>query len=704
MSSDGRFLLRGEPSTGKTMFLRKLCRDWASLHIAGEDTEEDVKEKLSQFTLVLPVILRAVQFGFDLPETLQRQTGMSDTDMFTMMYILSTEPNKVLFILDGLDEYSLDRNQNITEIMKKKDFTRSTCIITTRPEAVIKVKTWVQVYQQAELLGFSKENIKRFIEKFFGSKGENMSEKLFNLIYPDFDYEQDLNVNAWDEIDELQKLAGNPGRLGMLCSIYSYNQELVTNTARLYEEFIVTILSKWEKKQNKKPTPKSKILDNYKDVLKEFGKLAYKQESNGDLKLSFTMEDLEECITPELFNCGFLYKSHPLHRFEDCQMGFIHKSVQEYMAAYFVIHEETGQALDRLLKDFISEDRVENVIPIVKFAIYCGLSKEKIHDLIDYTFINAENKPGILGVLLKLLEQYSLPIHREPVFLGLGDGVDCFVQLPACWILTNLSESMFRSRWMGIQQSTNHKSWVLSWPTRTKKVIIADHIYDDKLDSDPEDDVMFIVYLHRSPLLINGECESYKNIQLVTNGRTHITTKCKDMTKVDLNHSKLHLQTKWLNKLLLNVPNCTELNLKSCGLSPDDIKHFCEETKGCVLKLEILNLENNHIITEEPGPIVSLVRQIPCLKKLYLTSEINTEMDQIVSLVDKLKNVVHQKLDLYIDKSVIAINSNCQETQDSSICQETDTETAGLIRNNPDNDSESGSNLSCAWCCGLCRK
>ena len=153
----------------------------------------------------------------------------------------------------------------------------------------------------------------------------------------------------------------------MLCSVYNYNQEIVTNTAKLYEEFIIIILSKWEKKQNKKPTPKNRILDKYKDVLYEFGKLAYKQEDNGDLKLTFTMEDLEECISPELFNCGFMYKSHPLHRFEDCQVGFIHKSVQEYMAAYYISHEETGQELDRLLKDSIMKQRLG---PVFKFVIY----------------------------------------------------------------------------------------------------------------------------------------------------------------------------------------------------------------------------------------------------------------------------------------------------------------------------------------------
>ena len=664
-SSEGRFLLRGEPTAGKTTFLRKICRDWASLHTEDEEAELDVKQKLSEFRLVLPVILRAVQPDTDLSDTVQRQTGINDTDIHTMMYILNTEPNKVIFIFDGLDEFNLETNKEITEIMEKRKYKKSTCIITTRPEAADKVKHWTHViYKQAELLGFSKENIKKFIENFFRSheEGAKIADELYNLIYPQFNYEDDANINAFGEIDELQKLAGNPGRLGMLCSIYSYNQEIVTNTVKLYEEFIIIILSKWEKKQSKKPSPKNRILDKYKDVLNQFGKLAFKQEDNGDLKLTSTMEDLEECISPELFNCGFMYKSHPLHRFEDCQVGFIHKSVQEYMAAYYISHEETGQALDRLLKDFIADKRAANVSPVLKFAIYCGLSKEQIQHVIDYCVHNHDNKPDISFVLLKLLEQYNLPLHHEPVFLGPDDnGDNCFVQLPACMIDTKLSESMFRSRWRGIKQSDDKKSWILTWPSDTKKVIIEDHIY--KAAWDPGDDWIYIYYLHRWPLLINGESKSINTIQLTTNGNTHITNVCRNVTKVDLTGSKLHLQAKWLNKLLLNVPNCTELNMKSCGLSDEDINHLCEETKGGDLNTEILNLENNDVITEGPDDLVRLVRQCPRLREITLTSEQIAEEDDatqddiikrvmnIVSLVDKIKKVVgRREFYLYLDE------------------------------------------------------
>ena len=650
VSSEGRFLLRGEPTAGKTTFLRKLCRDWASLHTEDEEAELDVKQKLSEFSLVLPVILRAVQPDTDLSDTVQRQTGISDTDIHTMMYILNTESNKVIFIFDGLDEFNLETNKEITEIMEKREYKKSTCIITTRPEAADKVKHWTHViYKQAELLGFSKENIKKFIEKFFRSheEGEKIADELYNLIYPPFDYNDDENINPFGEIDELQKLAGNPGRLGMLCSIYSYNQEIVTNTSKLYEEFIIIILSKWEKKQNKKPTPKTRILDKYKDVLYEFGKLAYKQEDNGDLKLTFSMEDMEECISPELFNCGFMYKSHPLHRFEDCQVGFIHKSVQEYMAAYYISHEETGQELDRLLKDFITEGRFDNVAPVVKFAIYCGLSKEQIQHVIDYCIHNAYNKTGISVRLLKLLEHYSLPLHHEPVFLGpVDDGDNCFVQLPACMIVTEISESTFRSRWRGIKQSDDQKSWILTWPSDTKKVILSDHFSEE--EEDPLEDGINIGYLNRLPLLFNGESKRINKIQLITNCNVHITNVCKNVTKVNLHYSKLHSQTKWLNNLLLNVPNCTELNMESCGLTSKDIKHLCEEAKGRDLNIEILNLENNDVITEGPDALVKFVRQCPRLRELYLTSE-NMEETQHEDLFIKLQERIQKGLLLHID-------------------------------------------------------
>ena len=652
-SYEGRYLIRGEPTAGKTTFLRKLCRDWASLHTEDEEAELDVKQKLSEFSLVLPVILRAVQPDTDLSDTVQRQTGIKDTDIHTMMYILNTEPNKVIFIFDGLDEFNQETNKEITEIMEKREYKKSTCIITTRPEAADKVKHWTHViYKQAELLGFSKKNIKKFIEKFFKSseEGAKMADELYSVIYPPFDYKHDLNVNPLREIDELQKLAGNPGRLGMLCSIYSYNQEIITDTAKLYEEFIIIILSQWEKKQNKKPTPKNRILDKYKDVLYHFGKLAYKQEDSGDLKLTFTMEDLEECISPELFNCGFLYKSHPLHRCEDCQVGFIHKSVQEYMAAYYICHEETIQVMDRFLKDVITKENIDNKAPVLKFAIHCGSSKEQIQHVIDYCIHNYDNKPGISLLLLKFLEHYNLPLHHEPVFLGPDDNdKNWFTQLPACLLVTKLSESTFRSRWSGIKQSDDQKSWILTWPSNTKKVIIEDLISGNNDDvNNLEDDEILIASIHRFPLFINGESESLSRMTFITNGNIHIANVCMNVTKVDLTGSKLHSQAKWLNSLLLNVPNCTELNMESCGLLAEDIKHVCEQTKGRDLNIEILNLENNDVITKGPDDLVKFVRQCPRLRKLYLTSE-NVEETKQKNLLIKLHERIEEGLLLFID-------------------------------------------------------
>ena len=66
--------------------------------------------------------------------------------------------------------------------------------------------------------------------------------------------------------------------------------------------------------------------------------------------------------------------------------------------------------------------------------------------------------------------------------------------------------------------------------------------------------------------------------------------------------------------------------MKSCGLSAEDIKHLCEQTKGGDLNIEILNLENNDVITGGPDALVRFVRQCPHLRKLCLTLE-NTRVD-----------------------------------------------------------------------------
>ena len=593
-----------------------------------------------------------------------------------MNFILNTQSQKVLFIFDGLDEFNLETNKSITRIMEQIQYKKSTCIITTRPEVADKVKHWRHViYKQAELLGFCDENIQMFIEKFFRSheEGEKIADELYNLIFPIFESTPDFdcNINPFGEIDELQNLASNPGRLGMLCSIYSYNKELVTNTAKLYEEYVIIMLSEWEKKQDKPQTPKAKILDKYKDVLYQFGKLAYKQEDNGDLKLTFAKEEVKECISPELYNCGFMYKPYPLHRLEDCHLEFIHTSLQEYLAAYYVIHDETGHALDDLLKDFTSEEKTVKVAPVLKFAFYCGLSNTKIQHVIDYCIHNSDGNHVSMFYMLKFLDLYSSPLQFDPVFLGSHELVNIFIQLPACIMLTKLSESTFRSGWRGIKQSDDQKSWILKWPSDTKNCFIVDHFPNEEAYMGSADNEIAIFYLHRWPLFINGESESINKILLATSGNVHITNVCKNVTTLDLGYSKIHLKSTWLNNLLLKVPNCAELNMESCGLSDEDIKHLCEETKGRDLNIEILNLENNDVITEEPDVLVRFIRQCPCLRELYLTSneipeeevtqdDIIKNVMNIVLLVNQMKSVVEDRkmFVLYLDGKEMFINES----------------------------------------------
>ena len=88
--------------------------------------------------------------------------------------------------------------------------------------------------------------------------------------------------------------------------------------------------------------------------------------------------------------------------------------------------------------------------------------------------------------------------------------------------------------------------------------------------------------------------------------------------------------------------------MKSCGLSDEDIKHLCEETKGRVLNTEILNLENNNVITEGPDDLVRFVRQCPRLRKLYLKSDNMTET-QHEDFVMELYNRIEKGLWLYIN-------------------------------------------------------
>ena len=327
--SDGkpvRVIVKGEPASGKTTFMKKICQEWSMLHTRNEEpVSSEIRDTLGQYDLLIPIILRLVKRGASLEKTIEEQIDLNDKQMLTLCYMLKKTERTVL-VLDGLDEFNTKTSRNITDIMRGNTFKH--VIITSRAEAVNKTQEWKQViYKEAELKGFSDENIKLYVDKFFKTSKELAIS---------------LKSHIFKKDSNLLQLARNPGSLSMLCILHKDKIPIhFMNREQLYEEFVAFLLSRWEQRQNPEgqKTPRSEILKKYEETLLKFGELASSDSSDkNDVDLSFTLNQLKSIVGEDALNYGYIYKSHPSSRLESSRYSFLHKTLHEFFLAYFIKH------------------------------------------------------------------------------------------------------------------------------------------------------------------------------------------------------------------------------------------------------------------------------------------------------------------------------------------------------------------------------
>ena len=68
-----KVIVHGEPASGKTTFVRKVCKDWSELHLNEAPVRSKVRDALGSYDLLIPVILRQVEHEASLEDTVRDQ-------------------------------------------------------------------------------------------------------------------------------------------------------------------------------------------------------------------------------------------------------------------------------------------------------------------------------------------------------------------------------------------------------------------------------------------------------------------------------------------------------------------------------------------------------------------------------------------------------------------------------------------------------
>ena len=382
-------LIVGRPGIGKTLFSTKFMRDWASDRLFDETQNSELR-----FDVAFLVKFRRLNSTaeLNLRELLNKSEFSTHMNDVVWNYIREN-PSKVLFIFDGIDEFSarkeLQGDHSIyedtvdermplhalyTKIASGKLLNGATVLTTTRPTAVSCVRD-LEFSRVVEILGFSSGKVKNYVEKFAGDDkgaGETIWQhisnnlNLFSLCY--------IPVNCFIICSCL---------LYMLQSFHSNSihglTSLPTKLTNIYSFAVKLMFFRHSERYRNKTDVQDEIFKKFDELaedvkgdFKKLGTVAFKGIKEG--RLTFESDEVTN-----LEDCGLLHRLPDLkpevkRPFEKpkAQYCFQHLTIQEFFAAKHVT-DNMGEAE---LREFVSSHIADGAWQVV-LQFVAGLLSER---------------------------------------------------------------------------------------------------------------------------------------------------------------------------------------------------------------------------------------------------------------------------------------------------------------------------------------
>ena len=343
--------MQGQTGIGKSTFVKKLLVDWVEVN---KKTGDEKAAVLKNFELVVAVNLKEVSKRQSLKDVISFSNVFAKEDKYMtegLVDYIANNQEKVLLIFDGYDEYRCGCNSEIYEIFNGKSLRNCRVLITTRISKADELRGGEDL--QAEITGFSEVDRNDFMRRFLSDdEVSNLRKHL---------YERKLN-----------ELAKVPLLLLFLCTLWTKGQSkhFPKTKTKLYLDIIEFVLNHSHSKQS---SPRYVEVASFKDILSEMGKVALQGLLNDDHLFEYNqLSDSVRC--DESVFIGLLQITEYSETVRPVGLvSFIHKSIQEFLAAWYVTYRciPEGRNLGEIGVKLEESLALENV-----FQFICGLSED----------------------------------------------------------------------------------------------------------------------------------------------------------------------------------------------------------------------------------------------------------------------------------------------------------------------------------------
>ena len=358
-------LVVGRPGIGKTVLTEKMLCDWAN------EVDEYYCNKIAFFFKFRWFSIEEFA-SIDLKRFLRLGTGLSEENFESIYEEIAKEPQKVVLIFDGLDEFHgkpmscLDQSRiipndpntlmsaiNLFIKLASGDILKgATVLVTSRPTAV-DFYSKLDFDRNVEIIGFTCDKIEEYVTRFCDNNNKSdlkpkmwnhikSSSELFHLCY--------IPVNSFIVCVTLSGCLSNPR---------NETGALPTTLTELYQ----TAIDHFEKHHQRNADGNSTALE----VLKKLQWLAFHGMEDG--QLVFDQKHFDE----QMKRSGLLNSlSNPISPLQT-QFCFIHLTIQEFFAARHVIETLAPIEIKKFILDHIRSGKWHLVLQFI-----AGLLGKKI--------------------------------------------------------------------------------------------------------------------------------------------------------------------------------------------------------------------------------------------------------------------------------------------------------------------------------------